>query len=91
MSEKIIPIWEKLALTLDEAARYSNIGINKLRELSDNPHCDFVIYIGKKRLIKRKEFEKYVSKSVELQTSVLSHDKIKVHKAFLMMERRVRI
>ena len=65
MSVKV-PIWEKVALTLEEAAEYSNIGINKIRELSNNPLCDFVIFVGKKRLIKRKEFEKYISENVEL-------------------------
>lgn len=63
---KEVPIWEKVALTLDEASAYSNIGINKIRELSNNPTCKFVIFIGNKRLIKRKEFEKYISENVEL-------------------------
>lgn len=63
---KTIPIWEKLTLTLSEAAEYSNIGINKIREISNNPRCDFVIYVGKKRLIKRKEFEKFISENIEL-------------------------
>lgn len=61
-----VPIWEKLTLTLDEAAEYSNIGINRIREISNNPRCNFVIYVGKKRLIKRKEFEKFISENVEL-------------------------
>ena len=64
--KKQVPIWEKVALTLEEAAEYSNIGINKIRELSNNPRCNFVIFVGKKRLIKRKEFEKYISENVEL-------------------------
>ena len=33
---KEVPIWEKSNLTLEEAAAYSGIGINKLRLLSDN-------------------------------------------------------
>ena len=28
-----VPIWEKYCLTLDEAAAYFGIGINKLREI----------------------------------------------------------
>ena len=63
---KTVPIWEKLTLTIDEAAEYSNIGINKIRELSNNPRCNFVIFVGKRRLIKRKEFEKFISENVEL-------------------------
>ena len=64
LSEK--PIWEKECLTIEEAAEYSNIGINKIRDISNDPRCKFVIFVGKKRLIKRKEFEKYISENVEL-------------------------
>ena len=52
-----VPVWEKVTITKEEAAAYSNIGMNKLDELMRNPMCSFVIYIGKKRLIKRKQFE----------------------------------
>lgn len=31
---KDVPIWEKSNLTLEEAAAYSGIGINKLREIT---------------------------------------------------------
>ena len=33
---KEVPIWEKSNLTLEEAAAYSGVGINKLRSLSDH-------------------------------------------------------
>lgn len=65
MMEKV-PIYHKLALTIDEAALYSNIGQNKLSELVKNPRCNFVLCVGKKRLIKRKEFEEFISKQSEL-------------------------
>lgn len=61
-----VPVWEKVTLTLEEAVEYSNIGINKLREITNSPRCTFVIYVGRKRLIKRKEFEKFISENVEL-------------------------
>lgn len=61
-----VPIWEKVTLTIDEAAEYSNIGVNKLREITNNPRCQFVIYVGKRRLIKRKEFEKYIAETIEI-------------------------
>ena len=61
-----IPVWEKITMTVEEAAEYRSIGINKIRELSSDPRCNFVIYIGKKRLIKRKEFEKFIADNVEL-------------------------
>lgn len=61
-----VPIKDKLNLTIDEAAAYSNIGINKLRELMNMPRCPFIIYIGRKRLIKRKEFEKFIDSQIEI-------------------------
>lgn len=33
-TENKVPIWEKLNLTVEEASEYSNIGVNKIRELS---------------------------------------------------------
>lgn len=57
-----IPIWEKSNLTLEEAAGYFNIGINKLREISDSESCPFVLWCGSKRLIKRKVLDKYLEK-----------------------------
>lgn len=59
-------ICDKLALTIKEAAEYSNIGENKLTELSKMPRCPFVLYVGRKKLIKRKEFEKYIERAIEL-------------------------
>jgi len=63
----IVPIWEKILLTVEEAAAYSNIGITKLYELINNPICNFVLHTGsRKRLIKRREFEKYLSHNIEI-------------------------
>ena len=61
-----VPIKDKVALTVKEAAEYSNIGINKLESLLRSPRCPFVLYVGKKKLVKRKEFEKYISDNIEL-------------------------
>lgn len=58
-----IPIWEKMNLSIEEAAEYSNIGINKLYDMASEPSCPFVLYVGQKRLIKRKEFEHYIGKA----------------------------
>lgn len=40
---KEVPIWEKTNLTLEEAAAYSGIGVNKLRNLSNDEQCKFVL------------------------------------------------
>ena len=53
-----VPIWKKANLTIEEAAAYFGIGMNKLRELTEDENCKFVLYIGSKRLIKRQMFEK---------------------------------
>ena len=56
-----IPVWEKVNLTITEAAKYTNIGEKKIRELIKDPACKFVLYIGNKALIKRKAFENYIN------------------------------
>lgn len=62
-----IPIYQKLNLTIEEAAAYSNIGINRLYELIKRPDSSsFILYVGKKRLFKRKPFEEYLMKQVEV-------------------------
>ena len=61
-----MPIWEKSNLTLEEAAAYSGIGINKLREISNDEKCKFVLWIGNKRLIKRKPFDAYIEQAYSI-------------------------
>lgn len=55
-----IEIKDKLNLTVNEAAEYSNIGENALREMLKVKDCPFLLRVGKKYLIKRKEFESYL-------------------------------
>ena len=57
---KEVPIWEKSNLTLEEAAAYSGIGIGKLREISNDERCRFVLWVGNKRLIKRRLLDEYI-------------------------------
>ena len=57
---KEVPIWEKSNLSLEEAAAYSGIGVNKLRELTNERTCRFVLWVGNKRLIKRRLFDQYI-------------------------------
>ena len=56
MKKEIVPIWEKSNLTLEEAAAYSNIGVNKLREITNCENCDFVLWVGNKRLQWKESF-----------------------------------
>jgi len=59
---KEVPIWEKSNLTLEEAAAYSGVGINKLCKLTDDDNCEFVLWVGTKRLIKRKKLDEFLEK-----------------------------
>lgn len=61
-----IPVWEKVCLTIDEAMAYSGIGEKSLRSAMKDPLCPFCFYVGNKTLIKRKEFEKFISSHNEL-------------------------
>ena len=63
---KEVPIWEKRNLTLEEAAAYSGIGINKLRDITNGEHCKLVLWVGSKRLIKRKLLDKYLEECYSL-------------------------
>ncbi len=63
---KEVPIWQKSNLTLEEAAAYSGIGINKLRTLSNDERCPFVLWVGTKRLIKRRKLDEYVERAYSI-------------------------
>lgn len=64
--KKFVPIWEKSTLTIEEAALYSGIGRNKLRQLTDDDNCPFVLWVGSKRLIKRKLLDEHIEKMFSL-------------------------
>ena len=63
MSTIGIPIWEKSNLSLEEAAAYSGIGVNKLRDITNKKDCRFVLWVGTKRLIKRRLFDQYIEQA----------------------------
>lgn len=63
---KEVPIWEKSNLTVEEAAAYTGIGINKIREMSNGDNCPFVLWVGNKRLIKRRKFDEYMEKQFSI-------------------------
>lgn len=43
---------------------YSNIGINKIDSMLRTPNCPFVLFVGTKKLVKRKEFEQFISEKL---------------------------
>lgn len=63
---KEVPIWEKTNLTLEEAAAYTGIGINKLREITNEENCAFVLWVGSKRLIKRRRLDIYLENAYSI-------------------------
>ena len=67
MEDKIstVPIHLKMTLTAREAAEYSNISINKI-DMLRVPHCLFVLFVGTKKLVKRREFEQYISRTTAI-------------------------
>ena len=62
-----VPIHLKMTLTTKEAAEYSNIGINKIDSMLRSPNCPFVLFVGTKKLVKRKEFEQFISEKLVIQ------------------------
>ena len=57
---------DKYALTVEEAAAYFGIGVSKLRELTDEQGCQFVLWNGSKRLIKRALLEKFLDSTYSI-------------------------
>ena len=61
-----LPIDRKMLLSIREAAEYSNIGLNKIDELLKQPNCPFVLYVGTKKLVKRRAFEEFIEGRVAI-------------------------
>ena len=61
-----LPIDRKMLLSIREAAEYSNIGINKIDELLKQPNFPFVLYVGTKKLVKRRAFEEFIEGRVAI-------------------------
>ena len=72
---KEVPIWEKANLTLEEAAAYSGIGTGKLREITNDKNCNFVLWVGNKRLIKKRLFDKFIEQAFSIEYLQISHRK----------------
>lgn len=58
--KELVPVWERSNLTLEEAAAYFNIGINRIREMANENENIFVLWVGSRRMIKRKKFEEFL-------------------------------
>jgi len=58
-----VPVSDRCLLTLEEAAAYTGIGVNKLRVMSDHESCEYVIWVGSRRMFKRKKLDEYLEKA----------------------------
>lgn len=60
LGEKSVPIQLKVLLTIEEAAVFTGIGQNKLREISNEDDCPFVLWNGSKRMFKREKLVNFL-------------------------------
>jgi len=61
-----IPVWEKSLLTLNEASAYTGLGINRLRRIANNNQNELVVWVGSRRMFKRRKLDEYLEKAVSL-------------------------
>ena len=61
-----IPIYHRPIISVDEATAYSGIGRTKLYELTTMENCPFVIWVGTRRVIKRKSFVEYLERQYSI-------------------------
>ena len=61
--KQLVPVWEKAMLTLDEASAYTGIGIHNLKKIAEYADCGLIVWVGNKRLYKRKKLEEYLEKT----------------------------
>jgi len=57
---KLVPIYKKCLLSLDEAVAFSGLGRHSLLMLADREDLNLVVWSGKKRLYKRRKLEEYI-------------------------------
>lgn len=55
-----IPISQRAVLSVREASVYARISRETLRELLRKPDCPFAIQIGKRMLVKRRQFDEFL-------------------------------
>lgn len=53
-------------MSIEEAAAYSGIGMAKLYEMTESEDCPFVLWIGSRRMIKRKVFDEYIERQYSI-------------------------
>ena len=59
--EKItVPLEQRILLTIPEAAKYTGIGVNRLRRLANKRNSKLIIWVGARKMFKRKQLDEYL-------------------------------
>lgn len=61
-----IPIWHRPTLSVAEASAYAGIGTSKIYEMTEKENCPFVLWIGSRRIIKRKSFDEFLERQYSI-------------------------
>lgn len=59
----LVLVWKRSALTLDATLTYSGLGRHTSVEYSNETECNFTIWIGRKRFLKRKKSDEFIEKN----------------------------
>jgi excisionase family DNA binding protein len=65
-SDRSVSIKDKKLLSVEEAAELFGIGRGKIRQITDDEKCPFVIWIGGHRKIKHEAFEEYIMRQYSI-------------------------
>ena len=69
---KDVPIWERYALTIREAAQYFHIGEKTMRKIvAENRDADFVVMLGNRAMIKRVKFEEFLDNARRVEDAFI--------------------
>lgn len=61
-----VPINQKALLTVEEAAALTGLGTGKLRDISGDDRCEFVLWNGARRMFKRDKLIEYLYNSYSI-------------------------
>ena len=59
--EAKLELEKKLTLSAEEASELSGIGVNTIYRMMKNPRYNIVLWVGKRRRIKREAFEQVIN------------------------------
>ena len=55
-----VPLWHRQNISVEEASGYTGLGRDTIYSLTQEDDCDFVLKVGHRTMIKRKNFENYL-------------------------------